>query len=187
VWWIIFGIVHSGFATERVKIFFKEIIGESFRYYRLCYSIIAAVMVTYILYINFTIDTINLWHPPFVEKVFSAITGIAGLLVMLICIYKYFFYLSGIDVFFKQKAKEHLQVNGLNKYVRHPLYSSTILFAWSFFFWQPILSNLISVFIITIYTIIGAYFEERKLLGTFGDEYKKYISKVPMIIPRLTE
>ena len=141
-------------------------------------------MVAYILYLNFTIDTIELWHPSFIEKIFSVIAGITGLSIMIVCIRKYFFYLSGIDVFFKNRTEGYLQVNGLNKYVRHPLYSSTLLFAWSFFFWQPVLANLISVFIITTYTIIGAYFEERKLLETFGEEYRQYVSKVPMLIPK---
>jgi protein-S-isoprenylcysteine O-methyltransferase Ste14 len=65
------------------------------------------------------------------------------------------------------------------------LYSSTLLFAWSFFFFQPFLSNLISCSIVTIYTVAGTYFEEQKLLKTFGEEYKKYVSRVPMLIPRL--
>jgi len=183
-WWVIFGIVHSLFAAERVKNFFKNILRRSFKYYRLIYSLIAAVMVAYILYLNFTIDTVELWHPPLIEEIFAVVAGVAGLSLMLICIYKYFFYLSGIDVFFKKKTTDYLEVNGLNKYVRHPLYSGTLLFAWSFFFRQPVLSNLISVFVITLYTIIGAYFEERKLLKTFGDDYKNYAAKVPMMIPR---
>jgi len=158
--------------------------GKGFKYYRLIYSLIAAVMVAYILYLNFTIHKVELWRPPLIEKIFAAVVGVAGLSIMLICIHKYFFDLSGIDVFFKKKTVNQLEINGLNKYVRHPLYSSTLLFAWSFFFWQPVLSNLISVFVITAYTIIGAYFEERKLLKTFGDDYKNYAVKVPMMLPR---
>lgn len=141
-------------------------------------------MVTYALYMNFTIDIIEWWHPSSIEKTFAAIAGTAGLTIMLVCIRKYFFDLSGIDVFFKRKTTDQLQVNGLNKFVRHPLYAGTLLFAWSFFFWQPVLSNFISVFVITVYTVIGTYFEERKLLRTFGEDYKNYAARVPMLIPR---
>jgi protein-S-isoprenylcysteine O-methyltransferase Ste14 len=184
VYWICFGIVHSVFAAEPVKVFFMNSMKQNFKYYRLCYSVIAAIMVVFILYYNFSINTIQLWHASSIERILACISGLGGLIVMCICIYKYFFDLSGISVFFKKKTEDRLQVDGLNKYVRHPLYSSTLLFAWSFFFCQPVLSNLISCLMISIYTIIGAYFEERKLLKTFGEEYKEYVSKVPMIIPK---
>lgn len=184
VYWIVFGIWHSVFAAEGVKNFFKHIIRRGFKYYRLCYSIVAVFMVAYILYFNFAIPTIELWDASSIEKIVASIAGIIGLIIMAVCIRKYFFYLSGIDVFFKTKPQEHLQVNGLNKYVRHPLYSGTLLFAWSVFFWQPYLSNLISCFSISVYTIIGAWFEERKLVKIFGEEYKKYATEVPMIIPK---
>ena len=183
-WWLIFGIIHSVFAAEQIKIFFKNIMGKGFKYYRLIYSLIAAVMVAYILYLNFTIDTVELWRSSLAEKISASVAGVAGLSIMLICIHKYFFYLSGIDVFLKKETVDYLETNGLNKYVRHPLYSGTLLFSWSFFFWQPVLSNLISVFVITAYTIIGAYFEERKLLKTFGEDYRNYAAKVPMMLPR---
>jgi protein-S-isoprenylcysteine O-methyltransferase Ste14 len=183
-WWLIFGIIHSVFAAEQIKIFFKNIMGKGCKYYRLIYSLIAAVMVAYILYLNFTIDTVELWRSSLAEKISALVAGVAGLSIMLICIHKYFFYLSGIDVFLKKETVDYLETNGLNKYVRHPLYSGTLLFAWSFFFWQPVLSNLISVFVITAYTIIGAYFEERKLLKTFGEDYKNYAAKVPMMLPK---
>jgi protein-S-isoprenylcysteine O-methyltransferase Ste14 len=47
----------------------------------------------------------------------------------------------------------------------------------------PAVSSLIAVFIIIAYTIIGMHLEERKLIDQFGDQYKQYQKKVPMIIP----
>lgn len=182
--WIIFGIVHSVFASDAVKDFIKRPMKSGFKFYRLSYSIVAFVMIIYILYFNFIITTTELWHSSVIEKIISVAAGIAGVFVMAVCIQKYFFDLSGIDVFFGRKAADTLQINGLNKYVRHPLYAGTLLFGWSFFFWQPLLSNLISCTCITLYTLIGAYFEERRLIKTFGEDYKNYAAKVPMIIPK---
>ena len=84
VWWLIFGIIHSVFAAEQIKIFFKNMMGKGFKYYRLIYSLIAAVMVAYILYLNFTIHKVELWRPPLIEKIFAAVVGVAGLSIMLI-------------------------------------------------------------------------------------------------------
>jgi protein-S-isoprenylcysteine O-methyltransferase Ste14 len=38
---------------------------------------------------------------------------------------------------------------------------------------------------LSAYTIIGAYFEERKLLLEFGDAYAEYRRKTPMLVPGL--
>ncbi len=185
--WIIFGFLHSALATHGPKEKAKSIMQRHYKFYRLNYSALSALILIYIVYYNFSINTILLWQPPIAEKFVAGIAGVAGLSVMFICIRQYFFDLSGISVFFKKEkaSVDHLQVNGLNKYVRHPLYSGTLLFVLSFFLWQPLLSNLISCLCIWFYTLIGIHFEERKLLKTFGDAYKNYAAKAPMLIPKL--
>jgi protein-S-isoprenylcysteine O-methyltransferase Ste14 len=46
--------------------------------------------------------------------------------------------------------------------------------------------NLFVVFSsLTIYILIGIYFEERKLLREFGQQYADYKSTTPMLLPRL--
>jgi protein-S-isoprenylcysteine O-methyltransferase Ste14 len=46
--------------------------------------------------------------------------------------------------------------------------------------------NSLTVYIgATIYILIGTYFEERKLLREFGEEYAKYRQNTPMLIPGL--
>jgi protein-S-isoprenylcysteine O-methyltransferase Ste14 len=35
----------------------------------------------------------------------------------------------------------------------------------------------------TIYILVGAYFEERKLLREFGQAYAEYKAKTPMLLP----
>jgi len=185
VCWLVFSISHSVLAADNIKAAIETLMQKNFKFYRLSYSVIATVMITYILFLNFSITSVLLWQPTIIEKIISVIGGITGLGVMLICIRRYFFNLSGINVFFKKVSTDHLQVNGLNKYVRHPLYAATLLFAWSFFFWQPLLSNFTSCISILLYTLIGIFFEERKLIKAFGNDYKQYAAKVPMIIPGL--
>jgi protein-S-isoprenylcysteine O-methyltransferase Ste14 len=77
-----------------------------------------------------------------------------------------------------------LKVDGIHRFVRHPLYSGTILFVWGLFFVFPFLNNLIAVILLTLYLFIGISFEEKKLVKEFGEKYQAYILKVPMLIPR---
>jgi protein-S-isoprenylcysteine O-methyltransferase Ste14 len=74
-----------------------------------------------------------------------------------------------------------LVTDGLYLYVRHPLYSAGLVFIWLL----PIMTwNLLALNIgLTLYIIIGAYFEERKLLQEFGDAYAEYRQHTPMLIP----
>jgi protein-S-isoprenylcysteine O-methyltransferase Ste14 len=108
---------------------------------------------------------------------------VAGLVVMIACIRKYFANLSGIDVITKKQRPQVLELQGLHEYVRHPLYSGTLLFIWSLFLVFPLLSNLIAFLIITVYVFIGIRLEERKLELEFGENYKKYARITPMLIP----
>jgi protein-S-isoprenylcysteine O-methyltransferase Ste14 len=46
--------------------------------------------------------------------------------------------------------------------------------------------NLLALILgLSIYILVGAYFEERKLLVEFGDAYSEYRQRTPMLIPGL--
>jgi methanethiol S-methyltransferase len=105
--------------------------------------------------------------------------------VMIFFAKKFFFELSGADVFIERKRSATLIKKSLYNYVRHPLYTATLLLIWSIFFLHPSLSSLISGLSITVYTIIGIHFEEKKLITSFGESYIQYRSETPMLIPKL--
>ena len=80
-----------------------------------------------------------------------------------------------------QNRETILHTEGLYAWVRHPLYTGGLLILW--------LSTMMSVNIfafnlgISAYFLLGAYFEERKLLKIFGQDYQDYKQKTPMFIP----
>jgi uncharacterized membrane protein len=78
---------------------------------------------------------------------------------------------------------ETLELGGLHRYIRHPLYLGTLLLVWALFLFFPLLSNLLACGMITGYTLAGIRLEERKLLRQFGEAYASYQRKVPMLIP----
>lgn len=91
--------------------------------------------------------------------------------------------LSGIRSVFTPTPTAELKINGIHQYIRHPLYSGTLLFVTGLFFVFPTLSNLIAVALLTLYVLIGIIFEEKKLIKEFGENYEYYILNVPMLIP----
>jgi protein-S-isoprenylcysteine O-methyltransferase Ste14 len=111
------------------------------------------------------------------------VLGFFGLALMLVCIKKYFIGLSGLLSLVQKNASQDLIITGVHKYVRHPLYLGTFAFIWGLFLVLPYWSLLIADTVITIYTLIGIKWEEDKLVSEFGESYKLYQKKVPMIIP----
>ena len=76
---------------------------------------------------------------------------------------------------------EKLVVHGPYRWVRHPLYSASLLVLW----FSPLMSlNLLAFNLgVTAYFVIGGVFEERKLLRQFGPAYAAYRARTPMLIP----
>lgn len=159
--------------------------GGKFKYYRPIYSLFAAITLILLLLYQFSIKSPLLFSSEMIRFGVSFILLLPGIIIMGICIYKYFYELSGIQAFQKERPviKPTLQQKGLHKYVRHPLYFGTILFVWGLFLMFPFLGNLIAAFALTIYVLIGIGMEEKKLLLEYGEEYYQYSRKVPKLIP----
>ncbi len=166
-------------------IFFEKIIGKYFRYYRLGYSIFATVTLLSLLYYQFYFPSFRLFYSVIIIRLSCFILVIPGIVIMLVTIYKYFNLLSGVRSLYQEKQVAELKVDGLHKYIRHPLYTGTLLFLWGVFFIFPYVNNLIAVLVITLYVLIGIKYEERKLIVEFGDSYRDYQLKVPKLIPHL--
>jgi protein-S-isoprenylcysteine O-methyltransferase Ste14 len=69
----------------------------------------------------------------------------------------------------------------LYRYVRHPLYVG-----WFFAFWATptmTLSHLVFAIMTTAYILVAIQFEERDLTAHFGDRYRDYKARVPMLVP----
>lgn len=70
------------------------------------------------------------------------------------------------------------------KHVRHPLYAGFFLAFWA----TPQMSfgHLLLAVGMSVYMLIAIRYEERDLVGLFGDDYAKYQTRVGMLAPRFT-
>ena len=102
------------------------------------------------------------------------------------------FFLLGTFVYFKWEIfwhktyKGQLVTSGIFQYIRHPHYTSLLIvgFGLALFFYS-IAALLIAIIAIPI--MIWSIIDEEKLLvRQYGEEYKRYMEKVPWrIIPRI--
>ena len=183
--WVFYYALHSVLASFTIKRAFERWLGRRYRYYRLAYTIIAAVGLVAILIYQYSIDTTILWEPRAVTYLAGGILAVTGIIIMAICVKKYFYQLSGVQSVCEADPTGALRTDGIHQRMRHPLYAGTLLFVWGLFFVFPFINNLIAVILLTTYVYIGIILEERKLVLIYGEQYKSYRRHVPMLIPRL--
>jgi protein-S-isoprenylcysteine O-methyltransferase Ste14 len=99
--------------------------------------------------------------------------------------------LGSFDPFGLRPIKSHMRgqsdqplpfaIRGPYRWVRHPLYFCVLVLIWA----SPELTGdrLLFNVLWTAWIIAGTIFEETDLLADFGDAYRDYQRKVPMLIP----
>jgi methanethiol S-methyltransferase len=180
--WIIYCVLHSVLASEWLKSRVRPRM-KNFKWYRLWYTLFAYVFLVALLYFQVTLPTIKMFTSQGIVLVLGAVLCSSGLALMAVCIKKYFMSLSGLRSLVTEGFSNQLEITGVHRYVRHPLYLGTFSFIWGLYLLFPYLSLLIANSIITLYTVIAIRFEEQKLVAEFGDSYSKYMATVPKLIP----
>lgn len=184
--WVLYCSLHSIMAATSFKKRIQILFGKKYRYYRLFYNLFAVVTLALILLYQISFTSTLIFIPNLITKIAGITITALGAWIMAICITKYFKQESGFLWLNPEASKEktELYISGIHQFVRHPLYLGTLVFIWGLFIIFPSVVNLIAVSIITIYTLIAIRFEEQKLIAEFGDAYREYGRKVPMIIPK---
>ncbi len=77
-------------------------------------------------------------------------------------------------------AREPLHLDGLHRYVRHPLYAGLYLVLWGLVRDEFSLATALWA---SLYLMIGTRFEERRLIARYGTAYEDYRRRVPALVP----
>ncbi len=183
----VYGVVHSVLASHWAKDLAQQWYGAlTDRAYRVAYNIFAIVSLLPVLALVPGLPDRALYAIPF-PWAFLTLLGQAVAVVLLVIglLQTGVWTFLGVHQLLGARGieEEKMVVNGLYRWVRHPLYSAGLLFIWL----TPVMSlNLLALNIgLTVYLVVGALFEERKLLRTFGPVYAEYQQRTPMLVPGL--
>jgi len=174
--WGIYFAIHSLLATPKAKQLF------AFKYYRLAYNMVATVGLIGIFLFSAVQPLIMMWPKNSLSQIGGLIFATYGILIMRRAFRAYSFKeFAGLQ---SENPQHQLIQTGILQYVRHPIYTATILLVIGFFLFAPSDLNLISTCCIFTYLGIGIRLEEQKLIAAFGEKYKAYQEKVPMLFPK---
>ena len=179
---LIFSTIHSLMAVPGVKIWIGALLGKWERWYRLGYNLISLALFVWVM---------SAWpHPP----VIYFIPGIWGLLCYLLQIAAAATLCRcaaqldlpaflGIRPEKSGREANMLCQDGCYGIIRHPQYTLAVVFLAL----NPVMTGrwLALTILSTVYFVIGAWLEEKRLLKEFGDEYRRYRINVPMFLPGL--
>ena len=75
-----------------------------------------------------------------------------------------------------------LEIRGVYGWVRHPMMVAGFLFLLTS---GPSLNNIVYIAMYTTYMVIGGYYEERRMIKIFEDDYRRYQRRVGAFFPNL--
>jgi protein-S-isoprenylcysteine O-methyltransferase Ste14 len=177
----IWGVIHSFLASHLAKDLFRLKVG-GMDFYRLAYNVFAGISFLPILYLMATLPNQRVYEVPSPWNLVMFGGQLLSIILLLVAFLQTdSLSFIGLRQLFEKEESGALVVHGLYKTVRHPLYTFSLLFLW---LTPSVSQNSLTVYIgSTFYILIGAYFEERKLLREFGAAYARYQKSTPMLIP----
>jgi len=189
----LFAVSHSLLASSTIKIRLKDKLKDKIAFYRMFYNV-ASVITFIIVYTLSPKPDILIYDLQFPFDLIIFMMQVAALIGFFIAAsqtdVKEFLGISQIIRYSNHEydvedldEKKTLTMNGFYKYTRHPVYFFAILFLAL----RPSADLFYLVFLLCMigYFFAGSFYEEKKLVQTYGDEYLNYQKNVPRIFPKL--
>ena len=187
LYFTIYGLLHSVTAATWFKSRLRGWIGPLFdRWYRLIYNLFAGISILPLFWMLAVLPDRWLYAVPspwawlMMAGQAAALVG-AGITLLQTNLW-HFAGLAQITAA-EPTATGSLSIRGSYAWVRHPLYTYSLLLIWL----TPTMTiNLaVTYAIFTAYFYLGSIHEERRLVREFGDAYVRYQAQVPRLIPGL--
>ena len=193
-----FAFIHSITVSKKMKTICAGFFGETFMrvFYRGTYNAVSFITAGTAFYLIHQAPDRQIWTAPgWLQWIMHAIQ-LAGVVFGSLA-FKHldtgeFLGLRQIIRYWKRDevagnieglTRNELVTNGVYGIVRHPLYLAGIVI----FTFNPLLTrNSLTVSVLAdLYFLFGAFIEERRFSGVFGDQYQEYRKRVPRLLPRI--
>jgi len=184
LFWGLYFFLHSFLAAKRTKSWFNKKFSNQYKYYRLVYTTISILGLVPILFLLASTPSNFLLERTMVLKYVGLMLATFGVFVLKAAFRNYDTKeFMGIGL---QESEPKFIRQGLLNYIRHPIYTGTILLVLGFWLFIPNILNLTTVVCFFIYLAIGIHLEEKKLIIEFGEDYIRFKEEVPMLIPKFS-
>lgn len=180
--WALYYFLHSFLASARCKEWGRSRLGQ--KRYRLAYNLWSTVAIVCLLLALFELESMALWPNAWPLQLLGGLMCLGGLLLGSAALKAYDLgEFSGLGA--KTETDTPLVVEGLNAYMRHPLYSAILLLAFGLGFLWPRDTLWVTIGITVVYVFWGSSLEENKLIKRYGEAYLSYRQEVKRFIPYL--
>ena len=186
VGFILWAGLHSLLASTSVKDWVRGLLGQSAdRWYRLLYGFLSVITLLPLLVLLAILPDQTLYIVPapwsWAMRVVQGFAVVGLLVAFLEAEPLDFLGLSQLQLS-PQPQSDRLRIRGMHCWVRHPLYTMSIVLIWM----TPTMTVnwLITCLFATVYFVIGSMHEETRLVDEFGEAYIDYQKKIPRLVPR---
>jgi protein-S-isoprenylcysteine O-methyltransferase Ste14 len=185
--WVLWCTLHSTLISTTVTDFAKKKLGGGFRFYRLFYNVVSLATLIPLVYYSHMLREAPVFR-------WEGSLGIVQIFLLVVSVYLFvaggkhyswarFLGISQIKAGWAGRSladSSTFVVSGIHRIIRHPWYLGGILIVWA---QDMSASTILTNLVISVYFMIGAVLEERKLVIEFGEEYREYQRSVSMLFP----
>jgi steroid 5-alpha reductase family enzyme len=183
--WIGYFALHSALASLAAKRRVAAARPNLMPYYRLTFNILASLLILPILWLTYRDPGPMLWRWQGAAAWLANGLALAAIFCFWLTLKSYdmqeFLGLRQLQSHVRRvEDQEHFHLSPFHRLVRHPWYFFSLILIWT----RDIsATTLLSSVFITLYFVIGSRLEEKKLLAYHGNIYRRYMDRVPGLIP----
>ncbi len=183
--WLGYIVLHSVLAALGTKRWVAAHYPDLMPFYRLGFNVLALLLLLPILWLMVSNPGPTLWRWQGVGAYMANGLALAAILGFLRTLKDYDMqeFLGFRQLIAHTQKVEDLEgfhLSWFHRYVRHPWYFFGLILIWTR---DMNAALLLSGVMMTIYFIIGSRLEEKKLLVHHGETYRRYMERVPGLIP----
>lgn len=178
-----FYALHSLLLLPKVQLGFRQWFRLSAKQYRMFYNVLSVLLFSGVVYLAI-IEPKNY----FIEynRIKRFLAGLLLYFAFKLAYRGFKSYNLSIFLGLKEEVQMPLNTGGMNQYIRHPLYTASIVFFLALFVSSSHQVFLEFLLITLLYVPIGYSLEEKRMLKHFP-EYQQYAAQTPALWPKFEQ